>query len=64
VALTTVTSGLGLVKIGANVELNFAGQRIVDGVFQAGEKENAILDKGLGELLELSEVLKPSRLKG
>ncbi|MES1212598.1 MAG: NAD(P)H-dependent oxidoreductase, partial [Leifsonia sp.] len=32
VALTTVTSGLGLVKIGANVELNFAGQHIVDGV--------------------------------
>jgi len=64
VALTTVTSGLGLVKIGANVELNFAGQHIVDGVFQAGDKENAILDKGLRELIELSEVLKPSRLKG
>lgn len=64
VALTTVTSGLGLVKIGANVEINFAGQHIVDGVFQPGDKENSILDKGLGELLELSEVLKPSRLKG
>ncbi|MEP6842167.1 MAG: NADPH-dependent FMN reductase [Pseudolysinimonas sp.] len=64
VALTTVTSGLGLVKIGANVEINFAGQHIVDGVFLPGDKENAILDKGLRELIELSNVLKPSRLKG
>ncbi len=64
VALTTVTSALGLVKIGANVEINFAAQHIVDGVFQPGDKENAILDKGLGELIELSDLLKPSRLKG
>jgi NAD(P)H-dependent FMN reductase len=64
VALTTSTSGLGLVKIGANVELNFAKAQVVDGVFQPGDKERAILEKELGELLELSEVLKPSRVKG
>ena len=64
VALTTSTSGLGMVKIGANVELNFAKAQIVDGVFVPNEKESAIIEKELGELLELSEVLKPSRLKG
>lgn len=64
VALTTSTSGLGLVKIGANVELNFAKTQVVDGVFVPNEKESAIIEKELGELLELSDVLKPSRLKG
>ncbi|HEY4152641.1 MAG TPA: NADPH-dependent FMN reductase [Pseudolysinimonas sp.] len=64
VALTTVTSGLGLVKIGANVELNFAKAQVVDGVFVPKEKESAILEKELGELIELSEALMPSRLKG
>ncbi len=64
VALTTSTSGLGMVKIGANVELAFARAQIVDGVFVPGEKESAILEKEFGELLDLSEVLKPSRLNG
>jgi NAD(P)H-dependent FMN reductase len=64
VALTTVTSGLGLVKVGANVELNFAGAQISGGVFSPNEKEAAILEKELGELIELSEVLKPSRIQG
>lgn len=64
VALTTSTSGLGMVKIGANLEINFAGKMVIDGVFVPGEKESAVIEKELGELLELSEVLKPSRLKG
>lgn len=53
-----------MVKVGANVEINFAKTRVVDGVFAPNEKESAILEKELGELLELSAVLKPSRLKG
>jgi len=64
VALSTVTQGLGLVKIGANVEVNFPKTQLVDGVFVPNEKESAILEKELGELLDLSEVLKASRLKG
>jgi hypothetical protein len=62
VHLAPVLVVLGLFRVGANVELNFAGRQIVDGVFEAGDKENAILEKELSELLELSEVLKPSRL--
>lgn len=62
VALTTSTSGLGLVKIGANLEINFAGKMVVDDVFVPGERESAVIEKELGELVELSEVLKPSRL--
>ena len=62
VALTTATSGLGLVKIGANLEINFAGKMVADGVFVPGERESAVIEKELGELVELSEVLKPSRL--
>jgi len=58
VALTTVTSNLGMVKVGANVEMNFPKTRIVEGAFVPTEKEAAILEKELGELLELSEVLK------
>ena len=64
VALTASTSVLGLVKIGANVELNFARAQVVDEVFLPNDKESAIIEKELGELLELSELLKPSRLKG
>ena len=37
---------------------------LVDGVFTPGEKEEALIVKELGELVELSELLKPSRLKG
>jgi len=53
-----------MVKVGANVEINFAKLQVVDGVFTPNEKEAALIEKELGELIELSEVLKPSRLKG
>jgi len=62
VALTTSTSGLGMVKIGANLEINFPGKMIADGVFVPGEKESAVIEKELGELIELSDALTPSRL--
>lgn len=64
VALTTSTSGFGLVKVTANVEINFPGQYLVDGVFTPGDKENAVLDKELGEIQELSDLLAPSRTAG
>jgi len=52
-----------MVKVGANVEINFAKLQVVDGVFQPNEKESALIEKELNELIELSAVLKPSRLK-
>lgn len=61
VALTTTTSGLGLVKVGANVELTFGGKQVVDGVFQPGEKESAILTHQFAELIHLADGLKPLR---
>ncbi len=64
VALDQVIAPLGMLKVGANVELPFGGRQVVDGVFVPGEKEAAILEKELTELLTLSEVLKPSRLRG
>jgi NAD(P)H-dependent FMN reductase len=59
--IMTVTSALGLVRVGANVELNFGGRQVVDGVFQPGEKETAILAKELAELDNLSGFLTPAR---
>jgi NAD(P)H-dependent FMN reductase len=59
--IMTVTSALGLVRVGANVELNFGGRQVVDGVFQPGEKEIAILAKEFDELDNLSGFLTPAR---
>jgi NAD(P)H-dependent FMN reductase len=59
--IMTVTSALGLVRVGANVELNFGGRQVVDGVFQPGEKEIAILAKEFEELDNLSGFLTPAR---
>jgi NAD(P)H-dependent FMN reductase len=60
-ALMTVTTALGLVRVGANVELNFGGQQVVDGVFQAGEKESALILRELEEIDNLSAFLTPAR---
>jgi NAD(P)H-dependent FMN reductase len=60
-ALIPVLVGVGLVRVGANVELNFAGQNITDGVYHPGEKESAILDRELSELHTLATVLTPAR---
>ena len=59
--IMTVISALGLVRVGANVELNFGGRQVVDGVFQPGEKEIAILAKEFAELDNLSGFLTPAR---
>ena len=60
-ALMTVTTSLGLVRVGANVELNFGGQQVVDGVFQPGEKESALIVRELEEIHNLSGFLTPAR---
>ncbi len=58
-ALEPVVVGLGMVRIGAEVELAFGGAQVADGVFSPGEKESAVLEKLLGELAVEAEVLKP-----
>jgi NAD(P)H-dependent FMN reductase len=60
-AIMSITSALGLVRVGANVELNFGGKQVVDSVFQPGEKEIAILAKQFEELDNLSGFLTPAR---
>jgi len=59
--IMTITSALGLVRVGANVELNFGGKQVVDGVFEPGEKESAIIVKELEELKNLAGFLTPAR---
>jgi NAD(P)H-dependent FMN reductase len=58
-ALTTVTSGLGMVRTGASVEIGFAGQHVHDGSFTPTEKEVAILGHLLDEIERLAPVLAP-----
>jgi NAD(P)H-dependent FMN reductase len=53
--------GLGLVRVGANVELTFGGKQVVDGVFQPQDKEIAIISHLYAELKKLAEGLKPLR---
>ena len=60
-AIMPITSALGLVRVGANVELNFGGAQVVDGVFQPKEKEIAILAKEFEEVDTLAGVLTPAR---
>jgi NAD(P)H-dependent FMN reductase len=50
---------LGLVRVGANVELTFGGKQVVDGVFQPQEKELAIIAHELEELEALATALAP-----
>lgn len=61
VALTVVTSALGMVRTGAAMEIDFAGQRVRDGVFTPTEKEAGILGRLLDELALLAPVLSPLR---
>lgn len=60
-ALLPVIVALGLVRVGANVELPFGGLQVSDGVFQPGDKESAILSKELAELDSLAVGLKTLR---
>jgi len=60
-SIEPVLTTVGLVKTGANVEIPFIGTRLTDGVFTPVEKESAILDKVLAELVTLADALKPLR---
>lgn len=61
VGLEPVLTTLGLVKTGSNVEINFIGTRVIEGVFAPNEKESAILANLLDELDRLSVALRPLR---
>ncbi|WP_285114200.1 NAD(P)H-dependent oxidoreductase [Leifsonia sp. fls2-241-R2A-40a] len=61
VGLLATTTGLGLVRVGANVELTFGGKQVVDGVFQPQAKEQSILAHELEELSTLAAALAPIR---
>lgn len=56
-ALEPVLTTIGLVKVGANVEINFVAQHVVDGVFQPDEKHESILRSSLTQLRDLADVL-------
>ena len=60
-AFDPVYTTLGAVKTTANVEINFVGTMIKDGVFTPNDKENAILGKVLDELDTLGTALKALR---
>lgn len=59
--LSSAIQMLGMVKTGANVEMNFISNYVEDGVFTPTPKEAAILDKMLDEIPPLAEALKPLR---
>ena len=63
-ALLPSVVGLGLVRVGANVELSFGGARVQNGVFQPSDSETAILDRELDELAVLADGLRPLRERG
>jgi NAD(P)H-dependent FMN reductase len=56
-ALSIPLTALGMVRVGANVEINFPGASVADGVYTPGEKEAAILKRELDELSELAPAL-------
>ena len=63
-ALLPTVVALGLVRVGANVELPFGMRQIEGGVFQPGERESALLDKEFEELLALADGLEGVRARG
>lgn len=58
-AIEPVIVGLGMVRVGVEVELPFAARQITGGEFVAEEKESAILGHLLTELEALAEALRP-----
>lgn len=59
VALEPIVIGLGMVRVGAEVEIPFAARLVVGGVFSPEEKEVAILGKLFDETILLAGVLGP-----
>ena len=64
ISLEPVIVGLGMVRVGAAVEIPFASASVADGVYAPGEKETAILQKVLTETAGLAEALRPVRSLG
>ncbi|WP_219731977.1 NAD(P)H-dependent oxidoreductase [Glaciihabitans sp. INWT7] len=58
-ALETVVSCLGMVRVGAAVEIPFASRLIVDEAFSPSDKEVAVLGKLLDETALLATTLTP-----
>ena len=58
-ALAPVFTALGLVRVGAQLELPFAGKQVAEGVFTPTERDIAILEKQLTELAAEAPLLKP-----
>ncbi|MGX5682438.1 NADPH-dependent FMN reductase [Schumannella luteola] len=56
-ALEPVLTTIGLVKAGANVEINFVGQHVQDGVFHPEQKHDSILHTVFNQLHDLSGAL-------
>ena len=59
VALEPVVIGLGMVRVGAEVEIPFASRLVVDGVFTPEERDVAILGTVLDETVVLAGSLRP-----
>lgn len=60
-ALEPVLSTIGLVKAGANVEINFVSQHVRDGEFHPEEKHESILHTVFNQLAELAVALRTLR---
>lgn len=58
IALEPVTACVGLVRVGAEVELAFGGAQVADGIFAPREKETAIIEKMFAELIAEADILK------
>ena len=60
-ALEPVLTTIGLVKTGANVEINFIGQHVRDAQFHPEEKHDSILHTVLNQLHDMHEALSTLR---
>lgn len=60
-ALDPVLATVGLAKVGANVEINFAGNRISDGVFTPDDKHVSILHNSLNQLHQTAQAYESLR---
>ena len=60
-ALEQVLTTIGLVKTGANVEINFVAQHVRDGQFHPEDKHDSILHTALNQVHDLHEALSSLR---
>lgn len=60
-ALAPVLASLGMIKTTVNLEMNFAGARVHDGVYDPSDSDEAKLDAMVAELEALAFALRPVR---